>query len=66
MIKDIELNNPKTGDILCVYDTGAYCYSMSSNYNCVLKPAMVLIEDSKAKLIVKRQTLEQLVQNDVI
>ena len=66
LIKDIELNNPKTGDILCVYDTGAYCYSMSSNYNCVLKPAMVLIEDSKAKLIVKRQTLEQLVQNDVI
>ena len=66
LIKDIELNNPKTGDILCVYDTGAYCYSMSSNYNCALKPAMVLIEDSKAKLIVKRQTLEQLVQNDVI
>ena len=66
LIKDIELNSPKTGDILCVYDTGAYCYSMSSNYNCVLKPAMVLIEDSKAKLIVKRQTLEQLVQNDVI
>ena len=66
LIKDIELNNPKTGDILCVYGTGTYCYSMSSNYNCVLKPAMVLIEDSKAKLIVKRQTLEQLVQNDVI
>lgn len=66
LIKDIELNSPQAGDILCVYDTGAYCYSMSSNYNCTLKPAMALIEDSKGKLIVKRQTLEQLVQNDVI
>ncbi|MBR5304618.1 MAG: diaminopimelate decarboxylase [Candidatus Gastranaerophilales bacterium] len=66
LIKDIELNSPQSGDILCVYDTGAYCYSMSSNYNRVLKPAMVLIEDGKGKLIVKRQTLEQLVQNDVI
>lgn len=66
LIKDIELNSPKPGDILCVYDTGAYCYSMSSNYNCQLKPAMVLIEDKGARIIVKRQTLEQLVQNDVI
>ncbi len=66
LIKDIELNSPSAGDILCVYDTGAYCYSMSSNYNRVLKPAMVLLEDGKARLIVKRQTLEQLVENDVI
>ena len=66
LIKDIELNSPVAGDILCVYDTGAYCYSMSSNYNRVLKPAMVLIDDGKANIIVKRQTLEQLVQNDVI
>ena len=66
LIKDIELKNPESGDILCVYDTGAYCYSMSSNYNRVLKPAMVLIDEGRAKIIVKRQTLEQLVQNDVI
>ena len=66
LIRDIELNNPKTGDILCVYDTGAYCYSMSSNYNRILKPAMVLVEDGKARIIIKRQTLEQLVENDVV
>ena len=66
LIKDIELNSPEAGDILCVYDTGAYCYSMSSNYNGVLKPAMVLINNGKSDIIVKRQTLEQLVQNDVI
>ena len=65
LIKDIELNNPKSGDILCVFATGAYCYSMSSNYNSVLKPAMVLVENGKSDIIVKRQTLEQLCQNDV-
>ncbi len=66
LIKDIELNSPVAGDILCVFDTGAYCYSMSSNYNCALKPAMVLINNGQSDIIVKRQTLEQLTQNDVI
>lgn len=66
LIKDIELNNPEEGDILCVYDTGAYCYSMSSNYNRILKPAMVLINQGKSDIIVNRQTLSQLVQNDVL
>lgn len=66
LIKDIELIEPKAGDILCVYDTGAYCYSMSSNYNSAKKPAMVLVNNGKSQIIVKRQTLEQLTQNDVI
>lgn len=66
LIKDIELNNPKKGDVLCVFATGAYCYSMSSNYNRMLKPAMVLINQGKADIIVKRQTLDDLVSNDII
>ena len=66
LIENIKLNNPEAGDILCVYDTGAYCYSMSSNYNRVLKPAMVLINQGKSDIIIKRQTLEQLVENDII
>ena len=66
LIKDIELPSPKTGDILCVYNTGAYGYSMSSNYNNVLKPAMVLVNNSQSDIIIKRQTYEQLTQNDVI
>ena len=60
LIKDIELNNPQSGDILCVFDTGAYCYSMSSNYNSSLKPAMVMIDEGKDKLILKRQTLKEI------
>ena len=66
LIKDIELNSPKAGDTLCLYATGAYCYSMSSNYNGVLKPAMVLINEGKSDIIVRRQTLQQLVENDVV
>lgn len=66
LIKDIMLNSPTAGDILCVYCTGAYCYSMSSNYNSFLRPAMVLLDNGEAKEIVKRQTLEQLIQNDII
>lgn len=66
LIKDIELNSPKDGDTLCIFNTGAYCYSMSSNYNRVLKPAMVMVKDGKAEVIVKRQTLEELVENDVL
>ena len=66
LIKDIELNSPETGDILCIYNTGAYGYSMSSNYNRVLKPAMVLVNNSQSDIIIKRETYEQLVQNDVL
>ena len=66
LIKDIELNDPRTGDILCVYNTGAYGYSMSSNYNRVLKPAMILVNNSQSDIIIKRETYEQLVQNDVL
>lgn len=66
LIKDIELNSPKTGDILCVYNTGAYGYSMSSNYNRVLKPAMVLVNNGQSAIIVERESYEQLISNDVL
>lgn len=66
LIKDIELNDPQAGDILCVYNTGAYGYSMASNYNCSLKPAMVLVNNSQSDIIVKRQTLSALIQNDIV
>ena len=47
------------GDILVVYDTGAYTYSMSSNYNGQLKPAVILIGE-KVKLISKKEELNDL------
>ncbi len=66
LIKDVELPKLQEGDLICLYDTGAYCYSMSSNYNRTLKPAAVLVKDGKAEIMIKRQTFEQLVENDEI
>lgn len=66
LIKDITLPELVTGDTLCVYDTGAYNYSMASNYNCVEKPAMVLVKDGKSDIIIYRETLEDLVSHAVV
>lgn len=66
LIKNIPLPHPEEGDILCVYNTGAYNYSMSSNYNRVPKPAMVLINEGSADIIIERETLEDLTRNDRI
>ena len=66
LIKNIKLPILEEGDILCVFNTGAYNYSMSSNYNRTQKPAMVLINDGKADLIVKRENLNDLIRNDII
>lgn len=66
LIKDITLPRLKAGDVLCVYNTGAYNYSMASNYNRVVKPAMVLVNNSQSDMIVCRETLDDLVSHDVI
>ena len=66
LINEIELPKLETGDILCVYNTGAYNYSMASNYNKVEKPAMVLVNNSQSDIIVNRETLDDLVSKDVI
>ena len=66
LINEIELPKLEAGDILCVYNTGAYNYSMSSNYNRVEKPAMVLVNNSHSDIIVYREGLEDLISNDSI
>ena len=66
LIKDIQLPQVEEGDILCVYNTGAYNYSMASNYNRVQKPAMILVNNSQSDIIINRETLDDLVHHDVI
>ena len=66
LINGIELPKLEAGDVLCVYNTGAYNYSMASNYNRAVKPAMVLVNNSQSDIIVYRETLEDLVSHDVI
>jgi len=65
LIWDIELPRVEPGDILAVFSTGAYHYSMSSNYNMLPRPAVVFIKDKKARLIVKRETYEDLIRNEI-
>jgi len=65
LIKDIKLQTVQAKDVLAVFCTGAYNYSMASNYNRVGRPAMVLVKQGQAKLILKRESFEDLVVNDV-
>ncbi len=66
LAKDIMLPEIEEGDTICFYDTGAYGYSMSSNYNRLLKPAAVLVNNGKSDIIINRQTYDQLIESDVI
>ena len=66
LIWDLKVPEPKSGDILAVFCTGAYNYSMASNYNRLPRPAVVLVKDGNADLIVKRETYEDLVRLDTV
>lgn len=66
LIWDILLPTVETGDILAVSCTGAYNYSMSSNYNRICRPAVVLVNQGQGEVIVKRETYQDVARNDVI
>lgn len=59
------IQKPEPGDILAVLSTGAYNYSMASNYNRNLKPACVMVSKGESRIIIKGETYEDLVRNDV-
>ncbi len=63
---DVPMPEVKSGDLVAVLSTGAYNYSMASNYNRNFIPQAVLVKDGKAETIIKKQTFEDLVRNDVI
>ena len=65
LIKDISLPQIESGDLLAVFTTGAYNYSMSSNYNRVTRPPIVLVNNGQSKLIVKKETYNDLIRNDL-
>ncbi|HBG67732.1 diaminopimelate decarboxylase [Kandleria vitulina] len=64
--KDLPVTaNIEAGDIFAVFSTGAYNYTMSSNYNQLPKPAVVFTYEGKSKTVVRRQTFEDLIAYDV-
>ncbi|AFK86239.1 diaminopimelate decarboxylase [Thermoanaerobacterium aotearoense SCUT27] len=66
LIWDIDLPQLESGDIIAVTCTGAYNYSMASNYNRLPRPAAVLLNNGESDLIVARETYDDLIKNDVI
>lgn len=66
LIRDAKLPRPARGDVLAVLSTGAYNYSMASNYNRFPRPAVVFVRDGHAELVVARESYEDLVRNDLL
>ncbi len=63
--EDIMLQKPERGDILAVMTTGAYNYSMASNYNRIPRPPIVIIKDRKPRIAVKRESFDDIIMNDI-
>jgi diaminopimelate decarboxylase len=66
LIKDIDMPEIQAGDILAVAGSGAYAIPLQSNYNAMLRPAIVFVREGKARLIRRRETLEDLIGRDLI
>lgn len=64
LIRDIELAKAAQDDILVVYSTGAYNYSMASNYNRATKPALVLVNNGQSHIMVQAEDIDDILRND--
>ncbi len=62
---DVELDSPRAGDVVVTPATGAYGYSMANNYNGARRAPVVFAKDGDARLVVRRETLEELYSRDV-
>ncbi|MEC1417179.1 diaminopimelate decarboxylase [Bacillus haynesii] len=65
LIWDLEIPEVRDGDVLAVFCTGAYGYSMANNYNRIPRPAVVFVEDGEAQLVIQRETYEDIVKLDL-
>ncbi|MBQ1448777.1 MAG: diaminopimelate decarboxylase [Coriobacteriales bacterium] len=65
VVLDGSLQHPELDDIVCVFGTGAYCYTMSSTYNGQPRPAIVFVRDGKARVVTRRETYEDLWHRDI-
>ena len=66
LMENVMLPEIKVGDTLAVLATGAYNYSMSSNYNRIPRPPVVMINGDEEKVVVKRESYEDLIKNDIM
>ncbi|HXW76214.1 MAG TPA: diaminopimelate decarboxylase [Candidatus Eremiobacteraceae bacterium] len=66
LFADVALPDPQPGDLLAVHGTGAYTYSMASNYNRFCRPAVVLASGGAARIIARRETVDRVLEMDVM
>ena len=66
LVWDVAMPRPEVGDTLAVFCTGAYNYSMASNYNRYPRPAVVLVLDGRADVIVERETYADIAARDLV
>lgn len=66
LLKDVWLPEADPGDVLVVFATGAYNYSMASNYNRFPRPAALLLNEGQAHLMIRQETYEDLIRQDVL
>jgi diaminopimelate decarboxylase len=64
LVRDVELNDPRVGDVLVIPATGAYSHAMASNYNAVPRPPVIFCKDGEARAVVRRETYEDLTLRD--
>jgi diaminopimelate decarboxylase len=64
LISGVALRDPRPGDLVAVAVTGAYCYSLASNYNGALRPPVVFCSDGEARLVVRRETIADFLSRD--
>ena len=65
VVLDGSLQHPELGDVVCVFATGAYCYTMASTYNGQPRPAIVFVRDGQARVVTRRETYDDLMSRDV-
>ncbi|WP_438351325.1 diaminopimelate decarboxylase [Paenibacillus sp. FA6] len=66
LIWDVKLPEVQSGDLLAVSCTGAYNYSMASNYNRIRRPSVVFVKDGQSDIVVKRESFQDIIGNDLI
>ena len=63
--ENMMIQKPKRGDVIAVFTTGAYNYSMASNYNRIPRPPVIVVKDGRARVAVARESYDDLVRNDI-
>ena len=65
LVSEAALDDPRPGDVVAMPATGAYGHAMASNYNAVMRPPVVFCKDGDARVVVRRETLDDLTARDV-